>query len=101
MPLVLEYEAILKRKLDREIYSDQDIEGVINYICKIGRRTKVYYLWRPILRDPYDDHLLEVAVAADSKWIITYNVRYFEPTRTFGIAAVKPGKFIEMLEDVT
>lgn len=99
VPLVLEYESILKKKLNRTIYSDEDIRSVIDYICKIGRHIKVFYLWRPILKDPYDDHLLEVAVAANAKWIVTYNVKDFERTSNFGINAVPPYEFLKVLEE--
>ncbi len=99
VPVILEYEAILKKKLDKKIYSDQDIQAIIDYLCKIGRHIKVYYLWRPILKDPYDDHLLEVAVAANAKWIITYNVKDFERASTFGISAITPYEFLQILEE--
>mgnify|MGYP001546292685 CR=1 FL=1 len=99
VPVVLEYEAILKKKLNRKIYSGQDIQAIIDFICKIGRHIKVYYLWRPILKDPYDDHLLEVAVAANAKWIITYNVKDFERASTFGISAVTPYEFLQALKE--
>ena len=99
VPLVLEYETILKKKLNKKVYSDQDIRAIIDYICKIGRHIKVYYLWRPILKDPYDDHLLEVAVAANAKWIITYNVKDFEQASTFGISAITPYEFLQILEE--
>lgn len=99
VPVVLEYEAVLKKKLDKRVYSDQDIQAIIDFICKIGRHVKVYYLWRPILKDPYDDHLLEVAVAANAKWIITYNVKDFERASIFGISAVTPYEFLQVLEE--
>ena len=59
VPLILEYEAVLKRKLDRTIYTDSDIEGFINYLCTVGIKTKLFYLWRPYLKDPFDDHVLD------------------------------------------
>lgn len=99
VPVVLEYEAVLNKKLDKRVYSDQDIQAIIDFICKIGRHVKVYYLWRPILKDPYDDHLLEVAVAANAKWIITYNVKDFERASTFEISAVTPYEFLQVLEE--
>jgi predicted nucleic acid-binding protein len=52
-----------------------------------------------ILKDPYDDHLLEVAVAANAKWIVTYNVKDFERTSNFGINAVPPYEFLKVLEE--
>ncbi len=94
VPLVLEYEKILKKCLDREIFTDEDIDGVINFICKIGTPIKVFYLWRPYLKDPYDDHLLEVALAGNCKYILTYNKKDFEGIEEFGIKAVTPYEFM-------
>ena len=34
VPLVLEYEAILKNHLDRKIFEVSDIEGFIDYLCR-------------------------------------------------------------------
>lgn len=44
VPLILEYIAVLKRKLDRTIYTDSDIEDFINYLCTVGIKTKLFYL---------------------------------------------------------
>jgi len=97
VPLILEYELILKRHLDRTLFTDQDITDFINYICKIGIATQIYYLWRPILSDSYDDHILEVAVASESDYIITFNIKDFSETKKFGIEAIKPGDFIKTI----
>jgi putative PIN family toxin of toxin-antitoxin system len=72
VPLILEYEAILKKKVDRKIFTDEDIDSVINYLCKIGKQVKIFYLWRPFLKDPFDDHIIEVALSSNCKYIITY-----------------------------
>lgn len=37
----------------------------------------IFFLWRPFLRDPKDDMILELAVKAGCEFIITYNVRDF------------------------
>ena len=39
VPLVLEYEAILKSHLNRDIFSDSDIDDFIDYLCAVGIRT--------------------------------------------------------------
>lgn len=41
------------------------------------RWTRVYYLWRPNLRDETDNHLIELAVAAGAEAIVTRNKRDF------------------------
>jgi putative PIN family toxin of toxin-antitoxin system len=97
VPLILEYETVLKKKLDRAIFSDEDISNFLNYICKIGVSTQIYYLWRPLLPDTYDDHILEVAVASESSHIITFNTKDFTESSKFGIKAIKPGGFISMV----
>jgi len=97
VPLILEYESILTKHLDRSIFSDEDIADFLNYICRIGKATQIYYLWRPVLPDPYDDHILEVAVASESNAIITFNVKDFNEANQFGIEVIKPGDFIAYL----
>ncbi|MDC7126776.1 MAG: PIN domain-containing protein, partial [Spirochaetales bacterium] len=96
--LVLEYECILKRHLNRSIFNDSDIEEIINYICKIGEKVKIYYLWRPYLRDYFDDHILEVAINSGCHKIITYNIKDFKESDKLGIKALTPGKFLEEIE---
>jgi putative PIN family toxin of toxin-antitoxin system len=97
VPLVLEYEAVLKRELNRDIFTDRDINDFINFICKAGEPTKIYYLWRPFLKDPYDDHILEVAITANCKYIITYNKKDFEKAKDIGIQAITPYEYMEMV----
>jgi len=96
--LILEYESILKKCLDRSIFSDDEIEAVINVICNIGEKTRIYYLWRPYLRDYFDDHVLEVAMNAGCKKIITFNLKDFVETEKLGIKAMTPGEFLNELE---
>lgn len=96
VPLVLEYEAVLKRKFGVE---DDRIEPVLDYLCKVGDRREIYFLWRPFLRDPGDEMVLEVAVSAGSEVIVTHNVRDFEGVEgQFGIRVATPGAVLLELE---
>jgi putative PIN family toxin of toxin-antitoxin system len=97
VPIILEYEAILKKKLDKTIYSEEDIESVINYLCKIGKQVKIFYLWRPFLKDPFDDHIIEAALTANCKYIITYNKKDFMEVEQFGIRVLTPYDFMQRL----
>jgi len=97
VPLVLEYESVLFNLLDRAIFTDEDIRDFIDYLCRIGRPTQIYYLWRPILKDPFDDHVLEVAVASESPYIVSYNKKDFKAAKSFGIEIVSPFEFLKTL----
>ncbi len=99
VPLVLEYEEQLKKHLPHEIFTEEDIDGFIDYICRIAKKTPVFYLWRPHLKDPFDDHVLELALASQSTYIITFNKRDFRGTEQYGIHIVTPGEFIRILEE--
>lgn len=98
VPLFLEYEAILKTYLDKNIYSDTDIDDFLNYLCREGKHIKLFYLWRPYLKDPYDDHILEVAIQSNSSIIITYNKKDFKKAETMGIEAMTPKEFLNYIE---
>lgn len=97
VPLVMEYEAMLKKKLVPEIYTVEDIDNVINYLCLIGRHTKIYYLWRPHLKDAFDDHVLEVALSSGVSYIVTHNIKDFKNAKEMGITAITPRDFLLLL----
>lgn len=99
VPLILEYEAVLKTKLDRTIFTDSDIEDLINYLCKVGIKTKLFYLWRPYLKDPFDDHVLEVAIQSNSRTIVTYNKKDFKEAENLGLKILTPKEFLETLQE--
>ena len=100
VPLILEYEAVLKRKLNRTIFTDTDIEDFINYLCKVGIKTKLFYLWRPYLKDPFDDHVLEVAIQSNANTIVTYNKKDFKEAEKLGKKILTPKEFLETLQEV-
>jgi putative PIN family toxin of toxin-antitoxin system len=96
--LVLEYEGVGKRMLDRLQISEDELEAVIDYLCEIGNQQKIFYLWRPFLKDPGDDMVLELAVAARCEYIVTFNKKDFSGVEEqFGIAIVTPAEFLRRI----
>ncbi len=98
VPLILEYEAILKNHLDRSIFADSDIESFIDYLCAVGIKTKIFYLWRPYLKDPFDDHILEVTIQSNAQAIVTFNKKDFREAENLGIKILTPKEILEELE---
>jgi putative PIN family toxin of toxin-antitoxin system len=94
VPLILEYEEKGKQLVGGVALTAKDIDDILNYICKIAHRRQVFYLWRPFLKDPKDDLVLELAVSADCAFIITYNQRDFQGVEQFGIQAITPKEFL-------
>lgn len=94
VPLVLEYEAAAKRLVKDTCLTARDIEAVIDYICAQAVVSKVFYLWRPLLKHPKDDMLLEAAAAAGCAHIVTFNGRDFAGAERFGIKIMTPRAFL-------
>lgn len=99
VPLVLEYEAVAKRLAQAVGLSHDDIDVILDYLCSVADRRGIFFLWRPVLKDPRDDMVLEVAVEAGCDHIVTHNVRDFVGAEVFGISVVTPGAFLRSLEE--
>ena len=100
VPLVLEYEAVLRRHAEELGLEVQEAVGLVDYLCSIGHRQDIHCLWRPALRDPTDEFVLELAVAAECRAIVTHNVRDFDAARTFGVEILTPAAFIARVEGI-
>lgn len=95
VPLVLEYEAIAKRVIPGLDLTEKDIDDIIDYICLVSNKHEIYYLWRPFLKDPKDDLVLELAVQAGCHHIISFNKRDFFGAEKFGISVYAPWEFLK------
>ena len=95
MPLVLEYESALLAQRGIAI-APSGARVAIDYLGAVGRQHEVFFLWRPTLRDPNDDMVLELAVAAGYAAVVTYNVRDFRGADRFGVDIWTP---LELLKN--
>ena len=93
--LLFEYEDILKRNQAVLDLSNHEIEKILDYFCMRSEHQKIYFLWRPMLPDPKDDHLLELAIASGTKLIVTYNTKDFKGAETFGVKPITPKELTE------
>jgi predicted nucleic acid-binding protein len=95
----VEYQDVLMRSELSLVYSIEEILGLLRYFCSICHLQEIFYLWRPLLKDPKDDMLLELAVAASSRYVITHNLKDFGGCERFGVEAIAPKSFIERIGD--
>jgi putative PIN family toxin of toxin-antitoxin system len=100
VPLVLEYEEAAKRLIGSTAWSERGIDDILDYICTVADHQKVFYLWRPFLKDADDDMVLEVAVAAGCDFIVTYNKSDFGNVERFGLRAVTAKEFLEEIGEL-
>ncbi|MBZ0167881.1 hypothetical protein MELA_01670 [Candidatus Methylomirabilis lanthanidiphila] len=100
VPLVIEYEKAAKRTVRRGGPSARDIDDILDFVCAVARHRKIYYLWRPLLRDPKDDMVLELAAAAGCDFIVTYNQRDFTGAEEFDIGVLTPKEFLRRIGDL-
>lgn len=97
VPLILEYEEVCKRMMPALGLSEQQIEGFIDYFCTVSLHRKIFYLWRPSLRDADDEFLLDLAVEAQVDYIVTFNKKDFRGVERFNIELATPKEFMQIL----
>lgn len=101
VPMMVEYEAVLTRAEHLEAFqlTTNDIERFLDGLALLITPATPFFLWRPQLRDPADEHVLEAAVNGYADAIITFNQRHFQPAASqFGIAVLRPGDALQRLK---
>jgi len=96
----LEYESVLLRPEQRlaTAMSPEDIEGFLAALASTAEPVEVNFLWRPQLRDPADELVLEAAVNGRAAAIVTHNVTDFRSgANRFGVATLTPAEFLKEL----
>jgi putative PIN family toxin of toxin-antitoxin system len=101
VPLIIEYEDVLKRDQNQLPFSNEQIDRYLDYLCSIGNLHDIFFLWRPILKDPEDDMLLELAIKANCQYIITYNKRDFQSADKFGIELATAKEFLQLINKLS
>ena len=97
VPLVLEYEEVAKRQSDEIGLSLTAIDDILDYLCSVAYRHRIHFLWRPVLSDPKDDMVLEVAVDGACDCIVTFNEKDFRGAKQFGVRVVSPPVFLKQI----
>jgi putative PIN family toxin of toxin-antitoxin system len=90
--LFLEHADVLKRpaQLDAFGLSSDEIDDILPDLATMIIPVITHYQWRPQLRDPSDEMVLEAAVNGNATAIVTYNQRDFGPAENFGVRVLSP-----------
>ena len=99
VPLILEYEAVGKREAERLGIPAATVDAIVSAFCFAGRETNVHFRVRPVLPDPGDEFLLELAAAGAADAIVTHNVRHFAGVERFGVRVLTPREFLRKIEE--
>lgn len=94
----LEYEAVLVRPEQRLATgeSEADVSGFLATLASAAQAVELNFLWRPQLRDPGDELILEAAVNGQAEAIVTHKLRDFYPAAgTFGMRVVTPAMLLK------
>jgi putative PIN family toxin of toxin-antitoxin system len=97
-----EWQAVLTRPehLPPGVTADMAL-GFVRYLASVAHLQDVHFLWRPFLRDPDDDMVLECAVASGCEFIVTHNVRDFRRVEELNVRAITPADFLNRLRSPT
>jgi putative PIN family toxin of toxin-antitoxin system len=96
--LFKEYETVLARPEQVAVHqlSPRQLDEALKDLASRLSPVKIYYQWRPQLRDADDELVLEAAINGFVDALVTHNVRDFLPaTNNFGIEVITPGRIIK------
>lgn len=99
--LALEYEAtctLAEHRLASGL-SASEAAQYVNGLIGMAEPVRAFFRWRPQLRDPGDELVLEGAVNGQADAIVTFNESHLrEARRSFGIAVIRPAEALRRIE---
>lgn len=101
VPLMLEYEDVLKRpeQLAATGRSPELADAFLDALSLFVEPVHLHYLWRPQLRDPSDEMVLETALNGRADALVTLNIGDFTAASRFRLEVITPGEFLRRLQE--
>jgi predicted nucleic acid-binding protein len=100
-PLFLEYEDVLKRpeqRIAHRLTLDR-IDEFLTELAALVEPVDVRFLWRPQVRDPSDEMVLEAAINGHADALVTYNIRDFVLAgKRFAVPILSPPDLLKMVK---
>jgi putative PIN family toxin of toxin-antitoxin system len=96
-PLFLEYEEVLQRaeqRLAHGLTLDQ-VDEFLAELAALVEPVELHFRWRPQVRDPNDEMVLETAINGRADALVTYNIAHFALAgRRFRIPVLRPADLL-------
>lgn len=99
--LWLEYEDVLKRPDIQRLHGlpHPQVDAFLDALATVVEPVPLHYAWRPQLRDPKDEMVLEAALNAGADALVTFNQRDFLPAaQHFQLRLLSPAHCLALLE---
>ena len=100
VPLALEYESICTQAehLLAAGLSEREAGAFVNAVIDMTEPVAMHFLWRPQLRDPNDEMVLEAAVNGRADAVVTFNLKDFgDAPHRFGVELMLPRVAIQRI----
>ena len=101
VPLALEYEAVASRAEHRLAagLTEPEVNIFLTAVVAMAEPVMTHFLWRPQLRDPCDEMVLEAAINGGANALVTFNVRDFGTVPAqFGVKILLPREAIRRIK---
>jgi putative PIN family toxin of toxin-antitoxin system len=98
--LAVEYEAVCRRAKHRLAsgLSGREVDIFLDAVIAMAEPVETHFLWRPQLRDPGDELVLETAIDGSAEALVTFNIRdYGAAPVAFGSAVLRPADAIKRI----
>jgi len=96
-----EYQDLLSRKNIQALckQSSVTLAEFLDDFSSICMPVDVWFLWRPNLNDEADNHVLELAVAANVRYIVTNNIKDFAQAelKLAGYEVITPPELLRLM----
>lgn len=99
--LFMEYEAVCMRQehIQASGLTPAQVGIFLDALASFVKPVAVHFLWRPQLRDPADELVLEAAINARANALVTFNLRHFsKAVDLFHLQLMQPGTFLRTLQ---
>jgi putative PIN family toxin of toxin-antitoxin system len=96
----LEYEAVMTRpsQLDAMRLNATEVRDALAALATVAEQVLIHFLWRPVLTDAGDEHVLDLAMNGRADMLVTFNQDDFaEASKTFQIEVVTPAVALRKL----